>query len=98
MITMSRRFKVASIAVAVTALFLIISSGSFAQTNTVATEEQVTPCQNKPSFCQNPAPCCQPSQPCRGIVGRINRFLSFGCRLNYQIDNWILSDKCDMGK
>jgi len=98
MITVSGRFRVMCIALVAAALFLIISNGALAQTNSAAPDEQIAPCQAKPALCQNTAPCCQPSQARQGIVSRINRFLAFGCRLNYQIDGWILSDKCDMGK
>lgn len=98
MITISGCLKVTCIALVAAALLLIISNGAVAQANSAAPGEQVGPCQTQPAHCENAAPCCQPSQPRRGIVGCINRFLAFGCRLNYQIDNWILSDKCDVGK
>ncbi len=98
MITMSGCFKMICIALVVVFFFAIISGDALAQTNAAAVDENVPPCQTKPAFCQKSAQCCQPSQPRQGIVSRINRFLAFGCRLNYQVDNWILSDKCDMGK
>lgn len=52
--------------------------------------------------CRNPMPCCphsahspsEVSRP-RGIGERINGFLAFGCRLNYRLTDWALSDKCD---
>lgn len=55
--------------------------------------------------CPNPMPCCphsthSPSETSRrrGIGERINGFLAFGCRLNYRITDWALSDKCDTGR
>jgi len=42
-------------------------------------------------------PCCSPADDAssKGIGKRVNNFLAFGCRLNYRLTNWILSDKCD---
>jgi hypothetical protein len=99
MITVSGRFKVIRIAlVTVAFFFLIIGRGALAQTNPAAPGEKVVPCNTEPVPCQTAAQCCQPAQSRHGIVSRINRFLGFGCRLNYRIDDWILSDKRDVRK
>ena len=42
------------------------------------------------------AECCpQEANQTTGIAGGINGVLAFGCRLNYCLTNWILSDKCN---
>jgi len=49
--------------------------------------------------CSQPAACCATEEKLlpKRIGGPINRFLAFGCRLNYGLTNWALSDKCDIG-
>ncbi len=54
--------------------------------------------------CQNPPPCCHSSEsptsknsPSSATRRPVSRFLAFGCRLNYRLTDWILSDKCDAG-
>ena len=98
MIAKNGVFRTICIAFVAVAFSMTISGGALAQENAVAPDEQTTSFPMKPASCQNTAQCCQPSQPHAGIISRVNRFLAFGCRLNYQIDNWILGDKCDMGK
>jgi hypothetical protein len=46
---------------------------------------------------KNTAQCCpsEKDSPSRGIATSANRLLAFGCRLNYQLTNWILDDKCN---
>ena len=43
---------------------------------------------------QTPAECPQS----RSLATAINGFFAFGCRINYQLLNWILSDKCEIGQ
>ncbi|RJP18983.1 MAG: hypothetical protein C4520_13610 [Candidatus Abyssobacteria bacterium SURF_5] len=41
-------------------------------------------------------PAISPNDTCSGKCGgAINRFFAFGCRLNYRILDWTLSDKCE---
>jgi hypothetical protein len=37
------------------------------------------------------------SYPGRLIAKSINKFFGVGCRVNYELENWALSDKCDIG-
>ncbi|UCD58671.1 MAG: hypothetical protein JSV16_06065 [Candidatus Hydrogenedentota bacterium] len=75
----------------------VVATGSLAGAGEQAAYEEPAPLAEG-SLCQDAEPCRSPSKgPCltRGIGGLINGFFAFGCRVNYGLTNWILSDKCD---
>jgi len=51
------------------------------------------------AHCPEPQHCCPAKERSllKRIGARINCFLTFGCRLNYGLNNWLLGDKCDTG-
>ena len=89
-------------------LFLAFQNDAAAKTNfarkaePAANEESSNQPESPP--CQNPPPCCSSSKsqtskdsPSSTTRRPLSRFLAFGCRLNYRLTDWILSDKCDAG-
>jgi len=60
-------------------------------------QPESTPCQNPPPSCHS-SKCPTSAGSASGATRRpISRFLAFGCRVNYRLTDWILSDKCDAG-
>jgi len=58
-----------------------------------AAEIEAEPCTDSPACCPPPG-----SSLPRRTGGPISHILAFGCKLNYGLTNWILSDKCDIGQ
>ena len=87
--------------------FLITDAGAktnFARkSNKPATEESAEPvmpaAETKVEQCTDSPACCPPpgSSLPRRTGGPISHILAFGCKLNYCLTNWALSDKCDIG-
>jgi hypothetical protein len=54
---------------------------------------------------QSPETSCPYEQSCVSVAclpeasrgNALTRFFAFGCRLNYRLTTWILSDKCEVG-
>lgn len=82
--------------------FVIAFSGTAdAKTNFAGKHEKTAPQETSTETAVAPGhhspPCCSPSKKFlpKRIGARINCFLAFGCKINYGLTNWILSDKCD---
>jgi hypothetical protein len=92
-----RWIRAACVAVAISGFLFVLVQDTVAETNCAkqkaqATDEQSAP-QILPACSHNAAHCSScPESGCRPFTG----FLAFGCRLNYRLTNWILSDKCDI--
>lgn len=65
-----------------------------------ADEQAPTPCIRTPdgAACETgEAPHSLFGSPVRFCGNAVNRFFSFGCRVNYRLTDWMLSDKCEEG-
>jgi len=95
--------------IAICVLSLVLLEDGVAQTNAPgepaqsASEEYVT--QPKDTLCKIPVPdhsaMQSPSLNSKGsphtmIGSLINGFFAAGCRVNYRLTDWILSDKCEI--
>ncbi|RJP72126.1 MAG: hypothetical protein C4532_06465 [Candidatus Abyssobacteria bacterium SURF_17] len=98
-----------SVALVVAALMLIptvsaMAADDIAKQTETKTAAQVSAC-SKDMAGGRVASCCQAAacsrhEPERSQTQKlgcpITSFLSFGCKVNYGLTNWILSDKCDI--
>ncbi len=86
--------------IAIVGLFVVLLQDAAAETKLVRTTEQaVAEESTRPAECtlnrEDPA---RPSSPLKGVGCAINGFFAFGCKVNYDVYDWILSDKCDTRK
>lgn len=90
-------------------LSLVLLDDGIAQTNApgepprnsseeYATQPEKTPCKVPgPDHLAMRSPSLHSNGPPRNTVGRfINGFFAAGCKLNYRLTDWILSDKCEI--
>jgi hypothetical protein len=81
---------------------LYLSPVSAKEAPAEAVQTQACPLKESPTRAGPAEPCrieqAPPVHPSEGNSCPITRFLSFGCRVNYQLTNWILSDKCEVGQ
>ena len=86
---------------AIMGLVIAFSGAADAKTNFARKHEKAAPQEASTETTaapgHHPARCCShaKSSPHKGIGARINCFLAFGCKINYGLTNWVLSDKCD---
>ncbi len=106
---MKVRVNAVCLVVAIAALMLLpvreVFAAADSATGTEGTVSERSISQAESATCPNPMPCCShstqsPSEVSRrrGIGERITGFLAFGCRLNYRLTDWALSDKCDTNR
>ncbi|MBI5118970.1 hypothetical protein HZA56_21080 [Candidatus Poribacteria bacterium] len=89
--------RAAFIILTISGFLFVLVQDTLAETNCAKQKAQATDEQSAPqvlSACSHNAAHCSscPEPGCRPITG----FLAFGCRLNYRLTNWVLSDKCDI--
>ena len=86
--------------------FALIVADSEAKSNLTPKEKMSSVEENVAAAAETTRPNCSEPQPCcpaeeksllKRIGARINCVLTFGCRLNYGLNNWLLGDKCDTG-
>ncbi|NQU09063.1 MAG: hypothetical protein HQ583_10895, partial [Candidatus Abyssubacteria bacterium] len=82
--------------------FVIAFSGDAdAKTNFARKHEKAAPQETKTETAVAPdhhsPPSCSPSKKSlpKGIGSLVNGFFAFGCKINYGLTDWVLSDKCD---
>ena len=82
--------------------FVVVFSGAAdAKTNFAGKHEKAAPQETSSETVaatgHHSSPCCShtKSSPHKGIGSLVNGFFAFGCKVNYGLTNWILSDKCD---
>ncbi len=88
------RIAVPCLIVSLLASFPFAASG--ADSAISSDRPEMAPCPHRTASCPAPAAASpEPSASRGGPAGLINGFFAFGCRVNYQILDWVLSDKCE---
>jgi hypothetical protein len=93
--------KAICLLVAVAAFFMVLPQGAFADSTSGTLSAQCMEHQASAATCPHDMSCCAAAQTSsmeqshpRGIGRLMNNFFAFGCRVNYRLTDWTLSDKC----